>query len=420
MNADGNSNLMLLRKKNFSAVSICVFFVIGCCFFSCTTNKGTTTATYDATAEFEDGTPIVAADKYLDDRDTILLTFAGDIMAHRTNYLMKNYDDIYSDISPLLKESKLTFANLEAPVDDALPFSTFPKFNMNHSYPDAAINAGINVFSLANNHSTDQGLEGINATRTYFAQKMALTAGTDRPVYASGIKQTKNGPLTYQLIREGNWRILFVAVTEISNEKPNLEYVDYIKPTEKKRAEFIQTIQKMRAENQCDLFILSIHCSDPEYMQTIDAKQRSFYYQLLDAGVDIVWANHPHVAKNWEVIGTKDLKVPQKMVFYALGNTISGQRREPSFTEASHPRDYTGDGFIIQVRIERTVDGMRIVWVNPVLITTYITPTWNFVIKKLNDDFISQLNDDGLTTWATYLEERKKLMEKTKGITVWR
>ena len=48
----------------------------------------------------------------------------------------------------------------------------------------------------------------------------------------------------------------------------------------------------------------------------------------------------------------------------------------------------------------------------PHLITTYITPGWQFVVKELNESFINSLDHAEVTNWAKYLTERKKLMEK--------
>ena len=50
-----------------------------------------------------------------------------------------------------------------------------------------------------------------------------------------------------------------------------------------------------------------------------------------------------------------------------------------------------------------------------ILITTYIDPQGNYIIKQLNEDFIQSLIDENRTDWATYLSERKKLMEKIGG-----
>ena len=412
-----NKKLTKIFLSSFTKTFL--IFFLSSIFFSCATSKSEyskdKTPSYNSETHFQDGSPIVYSENYFSDKDTILLTFGGDIMAHKPNFNMKNYDLIYEDISSILKSSDLAFANIETPVDNELPNESYPTFNVKDSYADAVIKSGFNVFSLSNNHSNDQGLEGIKATLKYFSSKEDSVKNSSRKIYSCGLKNKKGSPLTYRIINVKGWKILFASVTEILNRNDFSFYIDYVKTDEKSRAAFISTIKKLRVENKCDLFILGMHCSEPEYVQSIDENQREYYYKLLDAGVDVVWANHPHVAKNWEVVEKKDLNVPEKMVMYALGNTISAQRWEPSFTNAAKQREYTGDGYLLQVRFEKTSSKPKIVWVNPVLITTYITPSWNFVIKRLNDNFIKELKTSKRNTWASYLEERKNLMEKTKG-----
>ena len=355
--------------------------------------------------------------------DSVLFTFAGDIMAHRPNYSHKPYSAIYEDIKPVLKESVLCFANIEAPVDNSKEYSTYPNFNMNGEYVEAAVDAGFNVFSLVNNHTSDQGLEGIKATRKYFSELEKKTADSERPVYACGIKEKSSGPLTWRLIpcraeNGAEWKILFVAVTEIVNRPDNRSWFDFTGTGKASREKFVAELKELRTQNPCDLFILSFHCAEPEYVLTTEESQKNYYHELLKNGVDVVWANHPHVAKEWELTGEKE-KSPSKMIFYAQGNTISAQRWEPQFKSPQGEREYTGDGYITQVRFMRNKDGIHIAYVNPVLITTYITPEWQFVIRRLNDDFIAFLRENGQKTWAAYMESRKTLMEKIKGKITW-
>lgn len=352
---------------------------------------------------------------------TELLTvlFAGDIMDHKPNYLMDDFNDIYADIKTIVSSTDLSLANIEAPVDDKLPFSTYPTFNMKNSYVQAAIDAGFNVFSLANNHTNDQGLEGILETYSYFVNKEAETSGTDRPVYACGIKKAENDPpLTYKVIEVKGWKILFAAVTELLNAPSYKKYIDYLNPSEETRNLFIEQLVELRNNNPCDLFILSIHCCEPEYIRTVNQKQNVFYRKLLENGIDVVWANHPHVAKDWEIFGSKETGIQNKIIFNAMGNTISGQRWDPQFKAPETERDYTGDGYMIKVTFDKN-DGISIQNVEPYLITTYITPSWTYVIKQLNDDFTDTLDNEKRTTWAKYLRERKKLMDKVKGIETW-
>ena len=367
---------------------------------------------------FPDSTPIVTAKTVFKNSDSMLVTFAGDIMAHSPNYSRGHYDEIYKDIEPIIKESTLSFANLETPVDEKKGFSTYPNFNVHQTYSNAAINAGFNVFSLANNHTNDQGLEGIQETKKYFDELMQQTADSRRPVYACGLKDSAADPFTYNVIKKDGWTVLFMAVTEILNQNAHSSYINYIRTDETARKNFIKQMTELRAKNPCDIFVLSIHCSEPEYILSINKKQAEFYHQLLDAGVDVLWANHPHVAKDWEVVMDTE-NTPRKMIFYAMGNTISAQRTNPSFTNPNLPREYTGEGYLAQVRFLRDTKGIYIAQVNPTLITTYITPELLYIIKQLDESFIQELRDEKRDKWANYLEQRIKLMKNIKGKTTW-
>ncbi|MCR5606570.1 MAG: CapA family protein [Treponema sp.] len=352
--------------------------------------------------------------------DSLLLVFAGDIMAHEENFTMKaDMENIWKDIKDEIKAGDFSFANLEAPVSDSLPWKTYPTFNMKTIYPDLAIEAGFNVFSLSNNHTGDQGLTGIKSTYNYFEKKEKESQNTERPVYSAGIKTTANAELTYKILKKNDWTILFVAITELMNSYKNAAYVDYIKPDAEARKQFLAQIEKLRKENPCDLFIISVHCAEAEYIRSVNKTQKDFYYALLEHGADIVWANHPHVAKDWDVIVNPESHKPDKMIMYALGNTISGQRRDPQFKKPDTARDYTGDGYIIQVRVEKESGQKQITWVNPILITTYIDSDKNYLIRKLDDVFLNTLRKEGDEKWASYLEERKNLMESTRGKLIW-
>jgi poly-gamma-glutamate synthesis protein (capsule biosynthesis protein) len=339
--------------------------------------------------------------------EELLLTFAGDIMAHDVNYLMDDYSEIYTAITDITLADDLTFANLEIPVHSGRPYSSYPAFNVHAEYPDAAIAAGFDVFSLANNHTNDQGLAGILETFKYFLSR------SDR-VYSAGIKaEAKKPPLTYQLIDVHGKKILFVAITEILNAVVLTDYIDYIPPAS--RAQFLRTILDLRQNNPCDLFILSVHSAEPEYVHEIAASQRNYYYSLLDAGVDIVWANHPHIARKWELVGESGTERLSKLIIYSNGNTISGQRTHPQWNAPATERDNTGDGYLLCVRI--TEAGIE---ASPVFITTHIDEKRHYVIKKLDNDFILKLRDDNKITQSNYYAARKKIMEQITGTTTWR
>ena len=341
------------------------------------------------------------------------LVFAGDIMAHAPNYKNTDFARIWRDIAPLVSSGDLSFANVEAPVANTLPWSTYPQFNMHSEYVDEAIKTGFNVFSLANNHTNDQYLEGIKETKKYF--------DSQKGIWACGLKEKSGGELTYKIIEKKGWKVLFVAITEILNRNDYASYIDYYPSSEKKRAQLTEELKVLQEKAKCDLFILSIHCDEPEYVLSITENHRAFYKKIIEeCKADIIWANHPHIVKPFEeteassyytkTLGQKERKA---FIMYANGNTISAQRTNPQFTAPETARDYTGDGLILKMKAEKKSDGSVIFSdFEPHLITTYITPSWQFVIKSLDDDFIKALDRAEITNWAKYLKERKKIMEK--------
>jgi len=77
------------------------------------------------------------------DNKVLKLTFLGDIMVHDTNFMMNDYNKIYSSVKDILKSDDLTFANIEFPICPKLSFSTYPRFNAKPVYVKAAIDAAI-------------------------------------------------------------------------------------------------------------------------------------------------------------------------------------------------------------------------------------------------------------------------------------
>lgn len=355
-------------------------------------------------------------------QERLTLLFAGDIMAHKPNYNMSDYSSIWSDVAPLVSSCDFSFANIEAPVDDTLPYSTFPFFNMRRDYPEAAIDAGFNVFSLVNNHSNDKELSGMQHTIAWAEEAAEKRRGTEREVFFAGLKKSADEEIGYKIMRKNGWTILFCATTEILNRKIASEYMNYVEATPSARNAFKERVKKIRAENECDIFILSLHAYMPEYIRTVPKELRTYYYELLDCGVDVIWANHPHVVLEREFVGKKEEGRFSKLILYANGNTISAQRYEPQFSAPHNAREYTGDGLLYKVTyFKKDKDGAPILEETEAhYITTYITTAWTFVIKFLNDDFIDYLKSVERHNWARYIAARKKIMEQTPVIKTWR
>lgn len=356
-------------------------------------------------------------------RNTMTLLFAGDVMAHNVNYNMKDYEIIWDGVREDISSCDFAFANLEAPIDTTKPASNYPNFNMPQSYAQAAINAGFNVFSLCNNHTNDQELSGIKETTKTMNNLREKESEKGNQIYFAGVKEKASDPYTYEIIEKNGWKILFLPMTEVLNRQVASSYINYTSSSSTKRKDFIAFCKQLREENPCDLFILSWHANEPEYTRIVTETQENFYQSLLEAGVDIIWANHAHIIKDRKVMKNESTGAA-KIIMYANGNTISGQRTRPDFTSTNPigERDNTGDGLFYKVTFEKPKNSDSVVLLSTenIFITTYITPERNYVVNKIDDDFINYLNENNFSTWAKYIEKRRDINNTyTKEIIEW-
>lgn len=411
-------------KFKFYSHSFLSFLFISILFFSC----GTTSQIIKEPAEEVplEEPPQENFTKPKHDKDTITLLFAGDIMAHSVNYYITTYEKIWRDVREVISDADLAFANIEAPLDRTKAASSYPNFNMTQKYVQAAVDAGFDVFSLSNNHTNDQYKNGILETiKTTQAITQYTKESFGNDIYFSGTKETADSKLpalTYNYFEANGWKILFLPITELLNRPDASDYINFIKPDSDSRKAFIKYAKELRQANPCDLFIISIHTSEPEYTRNITEKQNQYYMDLLEAGADVVWANHAHIIKDRKiVVNTKTGR--DKLIMYANGNTISGQRTKPELTSKNpaSERDNTGDGLFYIVTMHREKDGsMKIKKCEPYFITTYINTANEYVIKPLNQDFVDYLYDVPRTNWAKYIERRIKInKEATKDLIEW-
>ena len=388
----------LIFAKNL--LNICIISFL---FFGCATNTNVV-IDYDSLLKVEKNIP-----------KEITLTFTGDLMAHTNVTRMKDFSIIYEDILDIMKNDDLTFTNLETPVVNNLDYENFPNFNVKNPFPLAAINAGIEVFSLTNNHTNDQGLEGIKSTRKFFEDYNNSQIDESKKIYFAGIKEKSGEDFTYQVIEKNGFKIIFMAFTEIFNTPNYRSWFDTQGTTDENRKNLYKKITELKKQHSADIFVLSVHCEEPEYVRTVTKKRKDFYHNLLDAGVDILWANHPHVTQEWEVVKSDKTPYKTKYIMYSVGNFVSGQRYRRNYQDPESAREYTGDSFLFQIKF---VKNNKIIYsdtINPILITNHTDIYGNTFIKVLNQDFI-----DGLKTQdKKYYQKRLELMNQIEGKTIW-
>ncbi len=218
---------------------------------------------------------------------------AGDVMLGRTvmTTSLDQGDPTYpfKKVADTLKSADITFVNLENPIvencprkTDGLVFCAYP------GMVEGLLYAGIDVVTLANNHSKNYGESGL--------------AETKKILRASGIDYTYNS----------------LAVKEIDGISfgfLGMEFVD--KNITDEEIELVKALDK-----QVDVLILGIHWGS-EYQAIAGSRQREIAKKLVDAGADIVIGSHPHWVQDIQYLeNQKKEKVP---VYFSLGNLVFDQ-----------------------------------------------------------------------------------------------
>jgi poly-gamma-glutamate synthesis protein (capsule biosynthesis protein) len=333
----------------------------------------------------------------------LVVTFAGDLMAHARNQSMPDYDDIYRGLAPWLLADDLKFVNLETPVEAERPSQDYPSFNAKPAYVEAAIRGGFNVFSLANNHANDYGADSVNGTLRTFE-----TLGRKYPVAWSGLRHIPAEPIMPVLIERPQWRVGFVALTNVINQTRGEDQVNLVNLWDvwsgRINAPGVDAlVEKIRQwKTGVDVLIVSLH-DGIEYTLVPDPAQVAIYRRLVVAGVDVLWCNHPHVLLPWAWVTTD--RGP-RLVMFSMGNFVSRQTGALTAVDAESPQARTGDGALMRVRFSRVPKtGVRLLAM-PLLTSNFNDPVRGTIAMPTE-----VLVEHAPGAWKTYFRRRLELQK---------
>lgn len=222
-------------------------------------------------------------------KTTTRITLLGDVMLGRsvmvTSMKQNDFDYPFKKVSSYLRGSDIVFANLESPFAEDCPQTNSGMiFCADPILAKGIINAGINVVTLANNHTGNYGKEGMVTTQKVLTE--------------NAIEYTGEGNL---VIKEVNGiKFGFLGFNLMYRSPDNLE-------------------KKMIAESDklVDVLIVGVHWGD-EYQPSANNKQRAYARELVGLGADIIAGHHPHWVQDMETINGKK-------VYYSLGNFVFDQ-----------------------------------------------------------------------------------------------
>ena len=194
--------------------------------------------------------------------------------------------------------------------------------------------------STANNHSLDTRKAGIIRTVEEISNRGMDSVGTyvSKPESRVLIKDVKG------------IKIAFISYTEMVN---GLESVISQEDLDKMvniidEAKIIEDI-KYAKEEKADVIVAYMHWGN-EYARVQNEKQEALADMMLSEGVDIILGSHPHVIQPSKVL---DYNGEKKFVIYSMGNFISNQRIETLTSYGVTNPQYTEDGIIVNIEIEK-------------------------------------------------------------------
>ena len=244
-------------------------------------------------------------------------------------------------------DGDLAFVNLETVITDRNDLAPEGKgkgafhFRSHPAALKALIDAGFNLFSLANNHAFDYGAPGIEETLYHLA-----VANAERAIAYAGIGSNFEEAIRPGCIDLEGTRIALSAIGIMTGDQPQYR-AGPNKPGQasyRDRPDFEAAVDKLAAL-AADYRILSVHYGlegrvEPDERQLAD--WRSFAAE--QKGIDLIVGHHPHVAQGVELNG-------KSLIFYGLGNFLHPGTAE--MTRFGMCRDY---GVMAKVHLAR-IDG---------------------------------------------------------------
>lgn len=313
-------------------------------------------------------------------QEPLRLTFTGDLMAYKKNQSMPDYRDIYAGVEKVLKADDLSFINMESPLDPWREQLSYPSFNAHPEYLEAAVRAGFDVFSLANNHANDYGVSSIMASRRVLENLHRVY-----PLSWSGYRNYPSEPVRPTVIWKNGWKIGFVALTNLINVKPGSQFLYYTPwwsiwdDRGNPEAEEQLLNQVAAWKDQVDLLVLSLH-DGQEYQKEPSAVQKVFYQKLVRAGVDILWGTHPHVLQPWAWVETDRGK---RLILFSMGNFLTYQ--EFRTVDSDEDRARGGDGALFSLTVRRVAGWTQLSDIQILLTNNYLDPVKGVVIRPTRE-----------------------------------
>ena len=246
--------------------------------------------------------------------------FAGDLMGHGPQHKAALRADGSYDYSPCFRYVKdyiqsadLAILNLEVTLAGP-PYTGYPQFSSPDALAVAALDAGFDIFTTANNHCMDRGRAGLERT-LYTLSTLSL------PPLGTYLDRQQHDSLHPLIVERNGFRLALLTYTYGTNGIPAVSpnIVNLIDTAEMARD------LRVARERGAEFVITLIHWGI-EYAIKANTEQEQTARWLLEHGCDAVIGGHPHVVQNFTLDAIPGNDRYPEIVVYSMGNLVSNQR----------------------------------------------------------------------------------------------
>lgn len=251
---------------------------------------------------------------------TVTFTALGDNLIHSSIYNQAarraedggyDFEYAYAGAADLLDKADITVLNQETLIcNDIFEPSTYPCFNSPVALGDYMAELGVDVFTIANNHTLDKGVKGLSACLDYYDERGMVRVGAYR---------NEEDRENIRIVEKDGVKVAFLCYTE------SLNGLSLPADTELQIGRFDREtiVNEIKAADEIsDICVVSLHWGT-ENSGVVEDYQRDAAVEFAEAGADVIIGNHPHVLREIETIETSD--GGQTLCAYSLGNFISAQ-----------------------------------------------------------------------------------------------
>jgi poly-gamma-glutamate capsule biosynthesis protein CapA/YwtB (metallophosphatase superfamily) len=261
--------------------------------------------------------------------DTLTICFTGDLLLDRGVRMQieqHRADTLFSNVSALFHQTDAVVANLECPVTKRKePVYKRFMFRAEPEWLPALKKAGITHLAMANNHSYDQGRDGMEDTY------QALIANGLVPVGYGKNHQLACEPV---IVKKGNVQVaIFNSVEMLLENFPFLP--DKPCMCQSNAEALASAISEFKRKHSGTFVVVVLHWG-AEYQPTPMSSQISDAMIMIHSGADAIIGHHPHVIQTIS-------HIEGKPVFYSLGNFVFDPKKPKAC-----------EGLIVQFSFNRT------------------------------------------------------------------